>query len=647
MPYIPPAPDAVDFSGPAGPAVSPAPDAVDFPPAGSMPTFVSALPLAVRSIQPFRGALPLSVTISDPRVFDTALGRVAWSMRVIVNGIDISSRLTDQTRIEAAEDAARIAELTFVPVDQAMLAGTRAGQVSIDVLVAGGGYSACVRRFTGVVEQHDYDPVERVVVLACRDGYQERIAACGDAAAVMALLPGALVSPLLVEWDDVAGAADYFSSALETLPGATYIDGHGLWRAVPWSIGSPARVYSAGDMYDPGPSVSWARRADLPSAVVATLKLTFPRLHNKSFGLAFQMVDYQDIQHKGLNFPLKSEVMSALEKLPGWHVLGSPTFTEPVIGEHPFIVGEDTVHLTITDEQAALSVDAFQCVLYHRWYQMVERIYTVKIDLGGSSDRDDSVSHAVTVDFDADAWESGRSASSPLGIYSKNPPPGAEDAPEMTGYEALEQPWPPGNGAMDHFGDLTPDDIETAMAHVVAIATRKAAGGRRKQIVPIERPVDLRNDIGTVVGIDAFGVSTVGQLSSFVETFDHTTGEMLGQYEFACPDGDSTSTASTVNVTFNDPDVEHEPAGAALQVWIGADVDTPRTWINPDNLIGFLVNTAFYSEDYDETAPMYERQFRIPTPGIDAVWRDPIEESVVVDAVVQIAGQGIAIDLEG
>lgn len=594
----------------------------------------------------YTAVVVLDVVVSDATVFESSVGDVEWSLRVRIGGFDFSDRLVGETRIEAAEDAARIATLDLVLFASAELSIIAGAQITIDVLINGGGYLAVRRRLTGVVETWPLDLASRTVSITARDDYQGRIKACDSADAVRALFGGLeTVSPKLIEWSaEEPDPMTYFQAALSTVPGCTFIDGTGQWQARRWSNAAPVRTYGAGDMFDPGPRYVPTDRPSLPARIVAKLTHTFPRLHNAELALTYTQPPYHDYVIKGILEPEKAMIMSALNSLEGWVVKGNPVLTTPPTGNWPVSVGGGNAYYSLSHERAQFLVDQMSAVVYRRWYQDVIRSYTVTIDMGGLSGRDEIVAREIRTTFDAGAWESGQRSEPPLGVYAANPPPGLEDAEELSGYEALKAPWPPANSAIDHFADMTPADIEVAARQVVAEATRMAAAARRKQQLIIERPVDLRLDIGATAAVEAHGVAGVGQVAAWVEVFDHDAGSCVGEYSFACAAGNAEQTGFSLAMAIPPPDVAHAFLPPTLGTHIGGDTETPSVWINPDTLCGYLCNTLPTSGHYDASRPRYETQFRFVLPPIGAALRDPYEQSVELAATISIAGSGVTFD---
>jgi hypothetical protein len=598
--------------------------------------------------------LPIKVVSSDVRVFDSSIGRVLWSVIAVVGGVDVSHQLSGELKIAAVEDGARAAWLELSPLTPGQFEALDSAPITIDVTVNGGGYLATRRRFTGVVRRVEFDAAHRVARLECRDRYQETIRAAGSASAVQALLGGLpTISDKVVAWDDATpDPVGYFRGLLGTVAGATYIDGSGQWRVVKWDIGAPAISYGTTDVFSDGLSLIRPTREDMPASVVATLTHEYYRLHNAELGLSWEGPAYVNYVTRGIPHASKAMVVDALAGLGDWVVRGEPVLVSPTPGNYPVWANGQTAFYTVRHDLAPSQIDELQATVYRRWYQQVTRRYTVTVEVGGSSDRDESINRQIKSQFDADGWESGRRSEPSLGIYSKNPPIGSEDEEVPTGYEALSAPWPPANATVDHFGDLAAPDVIAAVRFVIAEAARLVAAGRRQQRLRVERPVDLRVEIGGVGGIDAYGLSGIGQAVEYEEFFDFVGGLCVGTYVFSCPAGNGDETGADAVVAIPAPAVAHALAAPGLGNWIGGDSNTPRGWIPPDTIAGYLCNTLsdperlLESSFYDPDAPHYETQFRIVLPEISAAHRDPVTETVPVAADIHVAGAGVSVSFE-
>lgn len=159
----------------------------------------------------------------------------------------------------------------------------------------------------------------------------------------------------------------------------------------------------------------------------------------------------------------------------------------------------------------------------------------------------------------------------------------------------------------------------------------------------MSRPVDLRLDIGVVAALSGM-VSATGQVSAFYESYDHDSGAVSGDYTFACPAGDGSVTGSSVSVSLPAPDVVHALPVPALSNWVGGSADTITYVVSMDTICGHLTNISPVAAEYDADAPYYVEQFRLVMPEISEDVRDPLTETVAMDAEVHIAGGGVTLD---
>lgn len=567
-------------------------------------------------------SLPVDVVVADARVFDTAVGVVSWALVVRIGDIDFSAQITGEVVIEAEEDAARLATLSLIPASAAQLVGLDSLPVTIDAIVTGGSFIARQRRFTGVVESVEFLAADRLATLRCRDGYQERIRACVSADDVIRLTGGiAEFSDALLPWNsDEPDPVDFFREVLGTMLGATMIDGGGVWRVLPWVIGAPEVEYRSGDVFDTGLVLQRPSRSDVPSAIVATLTHSFPRLHRMSFSLTWKGLGGLDYTERGINPPRQSMIADALGGLADWSVVGGVEFEnfDPVAWP---------VNLSA------------RATLEREWYQDFTRRYVVSIDMGGASDRDESVARAISADFDAEKWEAKGDADSLLDVYAANSP--VLMTPEV---EIPFRPTPPQNGAMDYF---VADEhvVRQAIRQVTSEAVRLAAQGRRRQRVTLSRPTDLRLDVGVVVGVEAYGISAVGQVQSWRETYDCEGGGCIGEYVLACPDGGGElETWAEPEIEIPVPEVAHKPKWPPLKNWIGGSTRVYSYPKNTDSIAGHLTNVLFGAGEYDDARPRFVEQFRVVTPEIGAQVRDPQEEEVAVGVSFAIAGSGVSVE---
>lgn len=576
----------------------------------------------------------LAVAVVSPLVFDSSAGYVRWSALVAIGGVDLSDRLCGSLRITAGEDSARVASFSLVPRSVLEMEAWEGAEATIDVTLFRSLQTATYRLFTGPVESVVFDPNERVAAVDCRDGWQERPKACATAAEVQALLSGGgYPSQHALPWSDsTPDPSGYFSGLLETLQGATAIDANGLWRVIPWAIGTPAASFAAREVFDGSVSVTGASRSALPESVNATVALRYSRLHAVDIALQWQAVNYERYVIDGLPACPKSTVVAAIEGVSDWLVKGHINLVEPTPGAFPVYMGVEPSYYVLSPEVARTLCNSFTVTMYRRWYQQIEAAYSVDIPVGGSSGRSDTVQAGITSSFDAGEWEKAPSADHSASLYSRNPPTPPEPP---TGYEGLPEPHP-ANGAIDHLPDISSGDLNELTRHVVARAVRKAAQGRRQRTVRFSRPLDPRWEIGAVLAMAACGVTATGQVAELEHELDFDAGSAVSSFRLAVPEGNGTATAFTASAALPSNSVSHILNPKTLGNWIGSSWETPA---NPDEdaLVGFLCNIDPRSENYNSATPGYEPQFRIILPEIRADWRDPVTSPLPISVTFTIA----------
>ncbi len=552
---------------------------------------------------------------------------------VTIDSVDYSQWLAGSVSITAEEGAPRVATFAIVPQTSADLSFVSGKDVTIDIVLQRGATTETYRRFTGKVESQEFDASSRLLQIIARDAYEQTILACADPDAVYDLLADA--QPYVCE--EVHGAwnyADpdplaYFEALEQASLGATFIDSFGVWRAVPWAIDTEVASLTASDVDADSLVVSIPNRDELPANVVAKLVHRHHRLHSMEVALSWEHVDYSRYLLDGLpNLP-KSTVQAAIDGISDWYVKGKVVITEPTPGSYPVIVGGVTRYYLLDASVAPNLCDALSATLYRRWYQDVETVYSYSIPMGGIGD-DETVSATLNSDFNAGDWERADTTETTTGLYSANAP---TVTTPPTGYEGLSAPWPPANGAMNWFGSHDIWTIQFAATYVVAQALRRAAEGKRKRQVRFSRMSDPRFEIGQVLAVAAYDVAAKGQIISFDESIDLEAGNGTTTYVIACPEGDSVfAEIISVDVVPAEPTDSYAGGTIVLGNHIGAAYETPAV-PDEDALVGFLCNVLPTADSYDSEKPVFNTQFRIIMPQVDADARDP----VTVDGSLAVA----------
>lgn len=564
-----------------------------------------------------------------------------WRPVVYLDGVDVSARMTGRISISAAEDSARLANLSLRPANASELAAYIGQLVQIDVVLSRGVITETYRMFTGQVEDKTFDPFGRIATLSCRDGFQQRRVGGTSAAEVEALFPAGKIfpSPALLPWSDTdPDPGGYFDGILSTAMGAVAYDANSNFNFIPWDIGVPVVTFGPGDICDGSMLVRDIRYSEVPSVIDAKLHVRAHRLHNAETSVGWLRLDrYSQIIH-GLPVLSKSMAQSAIDGLSGWHVKGEIGMYEPTPGIEQVEVGGNIVHYGTSTQEAAVTCDSLSAVIYRRWYQEIEVVYSVSYHVGGLADPQ-ALHGNISSDFDASAWESSPRNAPSSGLFTRY---NGGPLIEPTGYEALPTPWPPENSSMDYYGTLTAAAIEEAFNHLSAKALRQAAQAKRRRTVSFARPIDPRFDLGAVMQVLAYGVEATGQLVSIEYSLDIDTGDAESVFTLAVPNATGSAMSfSTVLVPPNDT-ITHNlwPIDASNHIGqIQSTPDDPQE----SSLVGFLMNAANWSPEYSAVKPAYITQFRLIAPEIAANYRDPLVINVDAAGDYAIATGSLAI----
>ena len=563
---------------------------------------------------------------------------MAWRLVVFLGGDDISSLLTGVAEITGSESSARVARFSFVATSQRHVEDIDGADVVIDVIVDDGISITTTRRFTGFVEQHDLDLIERVVHVSCRDGYQDTISNCASGEEVNALLPKAVHCPDLLKWSDSSpDPIGYFDGLMATFAGAAYLDEYGHWTTCDWGAGATEVEIGDHDCFDGTISVRGIHKSAFPSEIVGCLTVRFPRLHCAVVPVFWDAPNIDWLVLDGLAWPNKSTILQALAGLSGWYVKGVAEIVGPTPGYHPVIAGGVTNNFIVTQPAAEAAAISLSASLYHRWYQMIDARYVVSMPLGGDGDIDRSVSSSLESAFDAGAWESAPNASSPSAIYLKNAPVSPIQTDVVrTGFEGLPPPYPPDNSAVDYLFDI---NTTRAIKYLSARVLRLGVSGARKRSVDVACPFNPLVKLGVGAKLNFSQFMATGQVTEFLDRFDHDSGAAETRFSAACPRGTlGAENLVTVTTPADFEPVAHAFLSPSLANFIGGANETSDSYLPDEAINGWLANVNPLSKKADPDKPFYQEQFRITMPSIPSSQRDPRTITVNVPCIFSVSG---------
>lgn len=334
----------------------------------------------------------------------------AWAVRVLLDGLDVSARVTGAGSVDAEESAARIADFELLPFAGSVNPFTWVGaNVSIDFAYSNSGWR---RLFTGVVETPAYDPIEASLRMRCTDDRQGVLRRASRAS--LDAIIGGRWSAFIFE----DGANDvYADDRLSTTPAALDMSPHGALRSTAWAAKTVADVeYAEDEILEESLGLDLVGRSQIHNVVNLAFDYRYPRLRGRTWAFRWDHPDYPFLAlvlANASSFPTKEMCASAIEGA-GWDVqyinmIELPPSQWVNLGNgNGFSWGiEEDVRTTLT-----WSVRA---TLSKRWGQSATETWAAvvkapdSISTIGELSREEQAS--VEVDFDLGAWEADASVS--------------------------------------------------------------------------------------------------------------------------------------------------------------------------------------------------------------------------------------------
>lgn len=219
-----------------------------------------------------------------------------WRARVLINAVDLSSRVVGDLRVDAEEGSARIAELTIRPAPGTTfaIADWVGKSLSIDIEDWASGSAASVSRlFTGLIDTPTLDLDTRTIRLLATDNLQNTLEAM-SAAAIDALIPGGYHSPVI--FDPAAQGWSRAQDRLSTVAAALDLTPAGVARLTSWTpAGSPSMSLTDAHLLDRSLAVSLTSRHQLVNSIAVDFGYRIPRTKAEGYPLTYSYVSELNI----------------------------------------------------------------------------------------------------------------------------------------------------------------------------------------------------------------------------------------------------------------------------------------------------------------------------------------------------------------
>lgn len=559
----------------------------------------------------------LAVTATGSATAPTALALLdnsqhwpLWSLRVMLDGVDISARLTGQASVDAEEGAAQVANFSILPAAGVVAPLDYVGKpVTIDYLQTIGGGSVARRVFTGRIDTPHFDPDAVRLDFTCVDDLQNRVAAL-DRATLDGLIGGrystAVQGDILDNWA-------YAQAQLTTVAASLDAGAHGGIRVTPWQIGATWATFADGDLLYQRSSVTEPQRSTLVNEVTATFEYRYPRLRQRYTATGWSGT-LLDMAPCGYQYPTQQEILGAAGGS-GWSVISGVFYPAPAAIPHAsggFI------------RPPAGSIDMAILHMAQRHAQTVTETFTLTVtapeSITANGTLPQTLRGALASSFDGNAWESA-----------------LDVAPLM-----------PTGGEMDYAPDAPRSAADYAIETLLAQAQVQILASHRSARVGNATLCNPDLDLDKKVAIATVGISAEGKVARRRHVFDLDAGSAITEFEIAC-----FGVGGAGIITPDSLGAPAAPAPAvATQDWSAA---IPPLWVNTygitsysDSLMGLLLNppesisvedvpgvgAKSFPNPYYVAGSYPATGFRVQMPGVDDADRNPLDKTV--DSAYQI-----------
>lgn len=558
------------------------------------PRVVLGAPLQIAVYERVALVLPLSITMSEQhRAPVVGSDPEIWSVRVMLDGVDVSARVTGEVHVEAAEGAARVATIALAPgrvfaaMDELLRKPVVVDYEQWKGAVRVGQY----RLFTGLVDSPEYDSGTHVLTLTCTDARQAKIMAM-TRSQIDALTPLSSWSPHI--FDRYAGSEQYMDDRLSTVAGSVDCDALGVLTFAPWS-GVPSRTFTDDVILD-----GTLRPTVVAAAGIRRTRLTVTYRYTQAvvrcIAFAYQSPSLGDQFFLGLRALTRTAVEQALGSC-GATVEGGINWTP-----YPAAAAIEHVGAILAANPSALCLGA-AAWLNRRYSRTVREIYVVEIGSEGTLSEE---TRTIAVEWDPtqnNTYRLPQGAVTAFATAQKDQPIPYIPARNAAG-ETIVTYVPPGEP------DAT--DFATAYAVAIRVAARKVVDSRRGAVIDFQVPLDPTVTLQDFVAVDSSAVTGAGKVTRVTHRLNVEAGSAV-----------TTVGVETVSATLPDPLPADRPTvpavikpgalAATAQTWIGGQATSPP-W-DETTMFGWSGNVM--SPYAIDPAKVYPEQFSVMVPGIE------------------------------
>lgn len=518
----------------------------------------------------------------------------SWGLRVLLDGQDVTDRITGDVSVDAEEGAARVCQLSLMP---------EAGPVSAAILL---GKSLLVYHlqdgtdvllFRGAVAEPVFNRQTGLIQITGSDNLQQKVEA-QDVATLDALIGGYWSQDV---YGEIESHWDYAQDRLLSVPASLELDTAGSLRLVPWAATAPR--WRVDDVLYGSMDVRLASSGELINKVVIDAEYRYSRLRHREYTINWEHPagSFCVWRLDSTELPTLSMVEDVLSNA-GWHFLSLQTTALPPTHPNPCADGIPWINNYTADPLLL----GFVGVVGNRAAQPVAEQYQ------------------LTVTAEASVAQYGE-------LLRRERYSGETEFEARTFEDADNQSRPAGT-VQDALGDWVADKDDTAQrADIVQTALHAArtaiVASHRKNEVSFDLPTTARDfDLTQTVELDAAGVKATGKIRRLEWRWSIDSGEATTTVTLAISLG-ATGTADALTPPAKpEPNPGNPPEHAiTLPTQLGGRATSP---VYDEAQDGFAGNYAVYDSE------LYPRRFAATTPDFAEAHRDQL--SIAVPAAYRV-----------
>lgn len=564
---------------------------------------------------------PITATFEN-RLQSTAAAS-SWQLSVLLDGVDMSARLSGDVSVTMEEGAARVADFELMPFSGVIDPYSWIG-VSVVIeyieLDSGGVELRKNRLFTGEVDLPTYDPLTRFTSFSCTDALQAYFEQ-NEFADIDLAIGGYYSSVIFSKTDD---KWQYAQQRISTQAASFEFDAFNNLVKTDWQPKAVADIsFDASDINHQSLALSLATRRDIVNTINVNFNYRFARKWQREIsGLWNYPSPFYIYLTDGTTLPNRSMILSALNS--GWSIKSISWVNVPPNGTYQNNAGK-SVSYGVSDELRDSLVWGVNFSLAKRWLQDVTESYSIAVTCDASVqkhgvidvDETYSLDEVVDEDFEetseadtGNLLSTGRTISgeTSTGAGYKSKEAGGT---QINNYDYIIDP-----AIRTEFDNASKTAIAEAKTHILKT--------HRNNKVSIKTLLDPLVDLTKTAEITTNEVTAKGKVRFVEHVLNTDTGEAITSIEVAVyqPNIDSQADDAVSVPALADSSVSVSPSGLLLGTYFGGKSSSQPydpSWT------GYIGN---YSAS-EVPSEIYPLEFRVDIPAVEDAARNELTATAI------------------